>query len=75
MGYFWVFQQAARAGHWVGAARALLLMFGMALVLYCERRGWIKGYGWHREQHAQRRKELAAEREQILAEAKAKLNG
>ena len=52
--------------------------FWMIFMLENQRRGWIKGLIWDseaREKLAQRRKELADEREQIVAEAKAAHRG
>ena len=58
---------------WVGPVLVLNMGVGMALLRWCERRGWIKGVLWSRPKELDDRKRaLAAERERILAEFETK---
>lgn len=57
---------------WTGVVLGLVMVAGTLLMSYSERRGWIKGVFWNREEEKRRQKELADERERILAEAKSK---
>lgn len=58
---------------WLGPVTLLAFSAVMQLLLWCQRKGWIKGVFWNRPKELDDRKRaLAAEREQILAEAAAK---
>lgn len=58
---------------WVAAVLGALTGIGTVFMLENERRGWIRGLIWDPAAKArltQRRKDLAEQREQIIAEAK-----
>jgi len=57
---------------WSGAASGLIGVAGVLGLGYCERRGWVKGFLWSRQQTEKRQRELAAAREKIIADARAK---
>ncbi len=57
----------------VGAAGLAGLIGGNALQ-YAEDRGWIRGVFWDRSKFEARERELAEDRERILAEAKRQLH-
>ncbi|MCC6909652.1 MAG: hypothetical protein IT430_17075 [Phycisphaerales bacterium] len=59
---------------WVAAVLGAFTGLGMIFVLENKRRGWIRGLIWDpdaKQRLANRRKELADERERIFADAKA----
>lgn len=60
---------------WEAAVQGAVMGVLMILLLEGERRGWIKGVLWNpdtRKNLEQRRKDLAAERESIINESKAR---
>lgn len=69
--YNWVFGKHVPL--WLGPITLLAFGTTTTLLLWCQRKGWIKGAVWHRpEELEDRKRALAAERERIIAEAASK---